>query len=236
MVCDSSDACGCACRRQLQIAGPVRVKHSAGVERVEGRECFGFAVVRWWSRLGGSEMERVVGSEDWLFQMLFDMLCEWPFEMLCEMLLGPVPILSSTWVSSAIPGPVDKSIPKSRPVQCGLTSNPSPRALKSINAASSPPLPFLLPPPPCPSPLSTSITVSGAGVITGGVKPYSENLFHACLPCRLEGLYEHVKLLVRQRSHAGCFLSHFTLAAEQASQVDRSLNGAFDADIGLARA
>ena len=41
-----------------------------------------------------------------------------------------------------------------------------------------------------------------------------------------------MKLFIRQRSQAGCFLSHFTLAAEQASQADRSLKGALDADIG----
>ena len=64
----------------------------------------------------------------------------------------------------------------------------------------------------------------------------SENFFHECFPCRFEGLYEHVKPFVRQRSHAGCFLSHFTLAVEQASQVDRSLKGPLDVDIGLARA
>jgi hypothetical protein len=172
-------------------------------------------------------MEEVVGIEDWPFQMLG--------EMLGEMLFGPVPVLSCTWVSSEVPKPLGKSTPKSRPVQCEWTSNPSTRALKSTNVASSPtPVPFPLPPPPCPSPRSTSITGSGAGVIPRGVKPNSENLFHACFPCRLEGLYEHMKLFVRQRSHAGCFLSHFTLAAKQASQVDRSLKGALDADIGLA--
>ena len=41
-----------------------------------------------------------------------------------------------------------------------------------------------------------------------------------------------MKLFIRQRSHAGCFLSHFTLATEQASQADRSLDRTLDADIG----
>lgn len=178
-----------------------------------------YGAVRGWGA-SGTEEAVVVGIEDEPFQMLF----------------GPVPVLSCTWMSSGVPERLDNSTPKSRPVQCELTSNPSPRALKSINVASSPPLPFPLPLPACPSPLSTSITGSGAGVIPRGVVLNSENFFHECFPCRLEGLYEHMKPFVRQRSHTGCFLSHFTLAAEQGSQVDRSLKGALDADIGLAGA
>ena len=158
--------------------------------------------------------------------------------MLCDMLFGSVPVLSCTWASSEVPVPMGKSTPKSRPVQCEWTSNASPSALKSIVVASSspaPPFPFPLPLPPCPSALSTFIPGSGAAVIPREVKSNSENLFHACFPWRLEGLYEHVKLFVRQRSHAGCFLSHFTLAAEQASQVDRSLKVALDTDIEFVR-
>lgn len=176
-----------------------------------------YGAARGW-RCSGTEEAVVVGIEDGPSQMLF----------------GPVPVLSCTWTSSGVPQPLDKSTPKSRPVQCELTSNPSPRALKSTNVVSSAPLPFPLPLPACPSPLFTPITGSGAGVIQRGVILNSENFFHECFPCRLEGLYEHVKAFVRQRSHTGCFLSHFTFAAEQASQVDRSLEGALDADIGLA--
>ena len=151
-----------------------------------------------------------------------------------QMLFGLVPILSCTWMSFRAPEPLDKSIPKSRPVQCELISKSSLRALKSTNASPlPPPQPIPLPLLACPSPLSTSITGSGAGVTPGGVLLCSENCFHEYFPCRLEGLYEHVKPFIRQRSHTGCFLSHLILAAEQASQVDRSLNGALGTDIGL---
>lgn len=185
-------------------------------------------------------MEGVVGSEEWpfkvLFAMLFATLFEVLFEMLFEMLFGLVPVLSCGWASAKVTEPLSRSAPESRPVQCERVSNPSPRGLKLTNVGSSGKSvpPFQLPPSPCPSPLSTSIIGSGGSVMPRGAEPDSENVFHGCFPCRLEGLYEQVKLFVQQRSHVGRFLSHLTLAAEQASQVVRSREGALDSDIDLA--
>ena len=50
---DFSETRASARRRLRYIAGPVRVEHCTGVERVEGGECFGFAVVRCSLGLGG---------------------------------------------------------------------------------------------------------------------------------------------------------------------------------------
>ena len=117
-----------------------------------------------------------VGVDDGPFQKLF----------------ARISIMSCTWMSFGVPEPLGKSNPKS--IQCELTSISCPRALKSTNVASSPPPhPFPLPLPACPSPLSTSITGSGASIVLGGVMLCSENFFHEYFPCRLEGLYEHVK-------------------------------------------
>ena len=133
---------------------------------------------------------------------------------------------------------LSKSASESRPVQCDRDPNPSPRELKLINVGSSGKSvsKFQLVPSPCPSLLSTSIVCPGDSVMTRGAEPDSENFFHGCFPCRLEGLYEQVKPFVQQRSHVGRFLSHFTLAFEQASQVVRSREGAFDSGIVLAKA
>lgn len=159
-----------------------------------------------------------VGVDDGLFQKLF----------------VRIPIMSCTWMSFGVPEPLGKSTPKSRPVQCEFMSISCPRALKSRNDASSPPsYSFLLLLLACLSLLSTSITGLGGSIGLAGVMPCSENSFHEYFPWRLEGLYEHVKPFIRQRSHTGCFLSHFILAEEQASQVDRSRHEALDTDIGL---
>lgn len=56
----------------------------------------------------------------------------------------------------------------------------------------------------------------------------SDLFAHECFPCLLEGLYEHVKWFVLHRLQTGCFLSHFTLFPEQASQADLSLTGAVE--------
>ncbi len=52
-VGDLSEPRASACRRLLQLAGPVRVEHGARVERVKGGEGFGFAVERGGSGWGG---------------------------------------------------------------------------------------------------------------------------------------------------------------------------------------